>query len=176
MLHTAIDTMGDVWSWGYSEHGVLGNGSDGEFNKAEGSVKLAYCAEPTPRRVGALVGKKCVHVACGNGHCAAIAKDGVVFTWGNGQYGCLGHKDQNARWTPTPLAECRGKEVSCGQAHTAIMGWPVLRNGVVCSGALSLFMCGRVKASSQNAYAPRRPRTTCRRQPPCALCSLLLPP
>ena len=40
VFNLAIDETGDVWSWGYSEHGVLGNGSDGEFNKAEGSVKV----------------------------------------------------------------------------------------------------------------------------------------
>jgi len=30
-----------------------------------------------------------------------------------------------------------------------MIGWPVLRNGIVCTGAPSLFMCGRVKAASQ---------------------------
>ena len=28
-FNLAIDTNGDVWSWGWSEHGVLGNGDDG---------------------------------------------------------------------------------------------------------------------------------------------------
>ena len=114
-------------------------------------VQLSYSAEPTPKRIVTLQGLKCVHVACGNSHCAAISGEGVCYTWGNGNYGCLGHKDQNAQWRPKALEECRAQQVSCGTAHTAIMGWPVLRNGVVCTGALSLYMCGRVKAASQNA-------------------------
>ena len=33
------------------------------------------------------------------------------------------------------LDECRAQKVSCGAAHTAFQGWPVLRNGAVCRGA-----------------------------------------
>ena len=33
-----------------------------------------------------------------------------------------------------------------------MLGWPVLRNGQVCSGPTSLYMCGRVRSASQNAW------------------------
>jgi len=153
-FNLAIDGEGDVWSWGWSEFGVLGHNSDGEWNTKEGSVKLSYSAEPAPQRIAALGGKGCIDVACGQAHCAAVAKDGIVYTWGNGGYGRLGHKDQQDKWVPTPLLEVvRAREVSCGAAHTAAVGWSRLANGSVCSAAApSLFMWGKVKGASQNAW------------------------
>jgi hypothetical protein len=40
---------------GWSEFGVLGNGTDHEYNKAEGTVKLTYVPQATPERVQLLV-------------------------------------------------------------------------------------------------------------------------
>lgn len=156
-FNLAIDADGDVWSWGWSEHGVLGNGTDHQHNSREGTIKLTYEAVATPARVSRLASAGCVHVACGTHHCAAVDRDGLVYTWGNGGYGRLGHKDQTDLHTPKPLEECRGRQVCCGSAHTAILGWPVLRNGVVCTGAPSLFMCGRVKSATQNAWMYPKP-------------------
>ena len=151
-FNLAIDGQGDVWAWGWSEHGVLGNGTDGEFNKADGAVKLSYIAEPSPKRISALNGLKCIDAACGSHHCAAISSEGVVFTWGAGGYGRLGHKDQRDVWTPKPLEEIRGRKACCGAASTAVIGWPMLRSGVVYTAAPSLYMMGRVRAASQNAW------------------------
>jgi alpha-tubulin suppressor-like RCC1 family protein len=55
----------------------------------------------------------------GQHHCAAIDREGVVYTWGNGGYGRLGHKDQQDQWTPKSLRDScvRAREVSCGSAH-----------------------------------------------------------
>lgn len=50
-FNLAIDTSGDVWSWGWSEFGVLGHGTDGEHNTTDSSIKLSYIAESTPKRV-----------------------------------------------------------------------------------------------------------------------------
>ena len=151
-FNLAITEDGDVWSWGWSEFGVLGNGTDHQHNTKEGAVKLSYEAKGSPARVTKLIGQKCIHVACGQYHCVALSGEGVPFTWGNGGYGRLGHKDQQDLHTPKPLEECRAKEVSCGSASTALVGWAVLRNGTVCVGATSLFMCGRVRSASQNAW------------------------
>jgi len=154
-FNLAIDAEGDVWSWGWSEFGVLGHGTDGEWNTKEGSVKLSYSAETVPKRISALAGLGCVDVACGQHHCAAIDREGVVYTWGNGGYGRLGHKDQQDQWTPKSLRDScvRAREVSCGSAHTAAIGWTKLANGDVCWAAKpSLFMWGRVKGASQNAW------------------------
>ena len=153
-FNLAIDRDGDVWSWGWSEHGVLGNGSDGCYNTSDSSIKLTYSAEATPKRITTLLGKNCVDVACGQHHCAAVDGEGIVYTWGNGGYGRLGHKDQADKWAPTPIKEgLRAREVSCGSAHTAAIGWRRLPTGVVCSAAdPKLFLWGKVKGPSQNAW------------------------
>jgi len=155
----AIDSEGDVWSWGWSEFGVLGNGTDHQHNTKDGSVKLSYEARATPEKVRKLVGERCVHVACGAQHCAAVSESGVCYTWGNGGYGRLGHKDQTDLHTPKPFEEVRAQSVTCGHAHTAFLGWPLLRNGAVCmNGPPSFFMCGRVKVRAHACLPERRPR------------------
>jgi alpha-tubulin suppressor-like RCC1 family protein len=152
-FNLAIDKAGEVWSWGWSEFGVIGNGTDHEYNMAEGTVKLSYQACAAPERVKRLAGLGCVHVACGQQHCAAIGGDGTVFTWGAGGYGRLGHKDQADVHEPKPLVDCRGAQVGCGAVHTAIMGFPAVRTGVFAMGAKpQLFCCGRVKSAMQNSW------------------------
>ena len=151
-FNLAIDEHGDVWAWGWSEYGVLGAGTDGAYNTKEGAIKMSYTAEYAPRRVPALLGKKCLHVACGQHHCAAIDGEGVVYTWGEGGYGRLGHRNQADVWTPKPLAELRARAVTCGAVHTAALGWAVHHNGAVAAGAPGLWMWGRVKSAQQNAW------------------------
>ncbi len=41
----------------------------------------------------------------------ALSKSGLVFTWGSGEYGKLGHKDQKDRLVPTIVDAMRKKEV-----------------------------------------------------------------
>ena len=64
--------------------------------------------------------KKIVDAACGK-HCAA-ASDGTVYTWGNGGYGRLGHRDQANLHTPKALPELKASRVSAGSAYTAALG------------------------------------------------------
>lgn len=156
-FNLALDRDGDVWSWGWSEFGVLGNGTDGQYNKSESSIKLSYEAQAKPQPVLKLKGAKTVQVCCGASHCVTVATDGTCYTWGSGGYGRLGHKDQKDVWVPQPLAEVRAAQVSAGAAHTMCLGYAVLRNGVVCSGQPSLFMWGRVKSASQDPWMYPKP-------------------
>ena len=121
------DADGGLWSFGWSEFGVLGNGTDGEHNLADGSVKLSYQAVSTPARIASLRDKKIVDAACGTAHCVAAASDGTVYTWGNGGYGRLGHRDQANLHTPKALPELKASRVSAGSAYTAALGWAVRR-------------------------------------------------
>jgi hypothetical protein len=65
-------------------------------------VKLAYSPQPVPTAVAALraAGAKIVKVALGHNHCVAVDAEGKVYTWGNGGYGRLGHKEQKDEWLP----------------------------------------------------------------------------
>ena len=80
----------------------LGHGEDHEYNAKEGTVKLAYAPQPVPTVVMALksAGARITKVACGHNHVVAVDAAGKVYTWGNGGYGRLGHKEQKDEWLP----------------------------------------------------------------------------
>ena len=55
-------------------------------------------------------------------HTACVTKDGELFTWGEGQYGKLGHGDETNQRTPKrvdALVGVKAIQVSCGLCHTA---------------------------------------------------------
>ena len=121
-----VTSDGELYSWGWSEFGQLGHGTDGSFNQSASSVKITYEAERTPRRVGGFGAHgKVVAVACGPHHVAALTADGTAFTWGAGGYGRLGHKDQADVWAPKALPNFLFKSVSCGNCWTCGVGWQV---------------------------------------------------
>lgn len=156
-FNLAVDQDGEVWAWGWSEFGVMGNGTDGCYNQKDGAVKLTYEIQSTPRAILKLKGHKMVQVACGNQHCAAVESDGMCYTWGSGGYGRLGHKDQKDKWVPSALPEMRAKSVSCGNLYTAAVGHPVLRDGSVCIGQASFYMWGRCKSATQDSWMYPKP-------------------
>ena len=70
---------GALFTSGCGRHGKLGHGG-------------APTATQRPRRVlGALAGKRVSGVAAGANHSVASTVDGLVFTWGMGMFGQLGH-------------------------------------------------------------------------------------
>lgn len=44
-----------------------------------------------PTLIGSLSGKNVVQLATGANYSAAVTEDGLLFTWGKGAYGRLGH-------------------------------------------------------------------------------------
>ncbi|XP_042495215.1 protein RCC2 homolog isoform X1 [Macadamia integrifolia] len=85
---------------GLPQFGQLGHGTDNEYNTKEGSVRLAYEAQPRPRAIASLSGDTIVKVACGTNHTVAVDSEGFVYTWGFGGYGRLGHREQKDEWVP----------------------------------------------------------------------------
>lgn len=59
-------------------------------------------------------------LSMGAGHCAAVTDTGLVFTWGQGRYGQLGHGDSLDKIVPQPVQGISGeiKIVSAGFYHT----------------------------------------------------------
>ena len=45
------------------------------------------------KKVETFAGQRVVAVATGVVHCLAITADGAVFAWGEGECGCLGHRE-----------------------------------------------------------------------------------
>ncbi|KAL7377166.1 hypothetical protein ABVT39_023074 [Epinephelus coioides] len=105
--HTlAITVEGEVFSWGDGEYGKLGHGN---------SATQKY-----PKIIqGPLFGKVVVCVSAGYRHSAAVTNDGELYTWGEGDFGRLGHSDSQSRNVPTLVKDVSGVgQVACGSSHT----------------------------------------------------------
>ncbi|XP_075899766.1 putative E3 ubiquitin-protein ligase HERC1 isoform X1 [Nelusetta ayraudi] len=105
--HTlAITVEGEVFSWGDGEYGKLGHGN---------SATQKY-----PKIIqGPLYSKVVVCVSAGYRHSAAVTNDGELYTWGEGDFGRLGHSDSQSRNVPTLVKDISGVgQVACGSSHT----------------------------------------------------------
>ena len=101
----AITNSGEVYSWGEGSYGRLGHGDTATIK--------------TPKRVEALKDVVIVQVCCGSRHSAAITADGVLYTWGSGTDGKLGHGSTESAYTPKVLsAVSNAVHVACAASHT----------------------------------------------------------
>ncbi|XP_007558653.1 probable E3 ubiquitin-protein ligase HERC4 isoform X2 [Poecilia formosa] len=106
----ALSVSGGVFSWGRNDCGQLGLGD----------TKDMY----TPACVRSLNLKKTGDICCGKDHTVVLTKHGVVFTFGSGQYGQLGHNSLRNELRPRLVAELWGAKVikiACGRYHTLVL-------------------------------------------------------
>lgn len=105
----ALGSDGTVYSWGLSLAGQLGHGDT-----------WAYF---WPTRIGgSLEGIRIDHISCGPYHTAAVSQEGLLFTWGDGVFGKLGHGSHQSFLSPKiveSLVSCWVLDASCGSWHTA---------------------------------------------------------
>ena len=105
----ALTANGAIWSWG--------SGGDGRLGHGEGVTLLN-----TPTRLPAtLDGERAVSVSAGGLHSLTLTADGSVWSWGNGNYGRLGHGDEQRQWQPKKVEALAGQRVvtvSAGQYHS----------------------------------------------------------
>ncbi|XP_033110692.1 probable E3 ubiquitin-protein ligase HERC1 [Anneissia japonica] len=105
--HTlALTTEGQVFSWGDGDYGKLGHGNT--------------ATQKYPKMIqGILTGKVVVGISAGYRHSACITHDGQLYTWGEGDYGRLGHGDSNSKNCPTLVKDISSVgQVICGSSHT----------------------------------------------------------
>ncbi|XP_043542936.1 probable E3 ubiquitin-protein ligase HERC1 isoform X3 [Chiloscyllium plagiosum] len=105
--HTlAVTAEGDIFSWGDGDYGKLGHGN---------SATQKY-----PKLIqGPLLGKIVVCVSAGYRHSASVTSDGELYTWGEGDFGRLGHSDSHSRNLPTLVKDISSVgQVACGSSHT----------------------------------------------------------
>jgi len=107
-----IDGEGRLSSCGWAgglRPGLLGHG--------EGVTRL-----DTPTRLSStLGGERAVSVSAGVGHTLALTADGAVWSWGDGNYGQLGHGDRQNQLLPKKVEAFAGQHVvavSAGDSHS----------------------------------------------------------
>ncbi|XP_048738015.2 probable E3 ubiquitin-protein ligase HERC1 isoform X3 [Ostrea edulis] len=105
--HTlALTSNGEVYSWGDGDYGKLGHGT--------------HSTQKCPKLVkGPLFGKVVKCVSAGYRHSAAVTEDGELYTWGDGEFGRLGHDYASSKNFPTKVQAIESVGlVACGGSHT----------------------------------------------------------
>ena len=84
--HTlALTEDGKVFSWGDGDYGKLGHGN--------------AATQKSPKQImGHLTDKVVVQISAGYRHSAAVTNEGQLYTWGEGDFGRLGHGDSQCRF------------------------------------------------------------------------------
>lgn len=105
----AIAAGGDVYCWGYNDHGQVGIGSDGEDVLR-------------PARVAGLDGRA-VAIAAGSNHSCAALADGRVRCWGINTFGQLGDGTKERRNAPVDVVGLGGAAVAvaAGSGHSCAL-------------------------------------------------------
>ncbi|KAH0713722.1 hypothetical protein KY289_009681 [Solanum tuberosum] len=110
--HAALVTkQGEIFSWGEESGGRLGHGIDSDVLH--------------PKLIDALSHSNIELVACGENHTCAVTLSGDLYTWGDGDFGLLGHGNEVSHWVPKrvngPLEGIHVSYISCGPWHTAVV-------------------------------------------------------
>ena len=64
-----------------------------------------------PKKIEAFAGQRVVAVSAGAGHSLALAADGSVWSWGDGDYGKLGHGNRQYQLLPKKVEAFAGQRV-----------------------------------------------------------------
>ncbi|KAJ8262179.1 hypothetical protein GJAV_G00163400 [Gymnothorax javanicus] len=137
----ALSLSGTVYAWGRNNKGQLGVG-----DKEDRYV---------PSILKSLNLKGTVFISCGYEHTAALSKGGVMFTFGSGEYGQLGHNSFRDELQPRLVAELWGSrvtQIACGGHHTLV--YVASLKKVYSFGCGEQGQLGNGQASNQNVPLP----------------------
>ncbi|KAL3501397.1 hypothetical protein ACH5RR_035846 [Cinchona calisaya] len=141
-LTVALTTAGKVYTMGSTVHGQLGRPlADGK----------------TPSCVGGLIADSFIEeIACGSHHVAVLTSKMLVYTWGKGSNGQLGHGDNDDRNTPVLVDFLKDRQVKivvCGSNFTAAIcrhKWISSADNSVCSSCRNPFNFRRKRHNCYN--------------------------
>ncbi|XP_015429351.1 PREDICTED: LOW QUALITY PROTEIN: E3 ubiquitin-protein ligase HERC2 [Dufourea novaeangliae] len=108
----ALTSNGELYTWGRGNYGRLGHGNSEDVT--------------VPMLVTGLNGHMIVYVACGSGdsHTLCVTASGIVFSWGDGDYGKLGRGGCDGSKTPKivdKLLDINVAKVYCGGQFSAAL-------------------------------------------------------
>lgn len=111
---SALDTQGNVWSWG--------NGSDGQLGLgAAGDNVIDEAGHTTPQKIHAI--SDVIAISRGSAHCLLLKTDGTVFAFGRNQEGQLGNGSHNTHDSPVKVSGLTNiVQVSASASSYAIDG------------------------------------------------------
>lgn len=112
-----VSSAGRLMSCGseaVGQNGVLGHGDEHR------ELGIDCNVIPSPTSLPTMTGIRINRISAGSGFSVAVSADGMVYTWGKGNYGCLGHG--NADSSPVPklihaLTSVRITSVAAGHFH-----------------------------------------------------------
>ncbi|XP_023713900.1 E3 ubiquitin-protein ligase HERC2 [Cryptotermes secundus] len=101
----AITSNGELYTWGLGEYGRLGHGDN--------------VTQLKPKLVKSLLGNRIVQVACGSrdAQTLALSDEGLVFSWGDGDFGKLGRGGSEGCNTPHNIERLNNMgvcQIECG--------------------------------------------------------------
>lgn len=99
----AIDSNGNVYTWGNQDQGQLGNG------KANGAYSSSMIKEEVRYK----------NVSFGDKHCLAMDSDGNIWSWGLNNSGQLGNGNKNNTNVPIKVKDGNFRQVSAGKGTSA---------------------------------------------------------
>ncbi|KAG2456459.1 HERC2 ligase, partial [Polypterus senegalus] len=101
----AITSSGELYTWGLGEYGRLGHGDN--------------TTQLRPKLVKVLLGHRVIQVACGSrdAQTLALTDEGLVFSWGDGDFGKLGRGGSEGCNIPQNIERLNGQgvcQIECG--------------------------------------------------------------
>ncbi|RMF94922.1 MAG: hypothetical protein D6734_06760, partial [Candidatus Schekmanbacteria bacterium] len=103
---TALQNNGAIYTWGYNNHGQLGNNTSGEGTRADSPQPIITDTHFT-------------NVYAGHAQAIAIKDDGTLWGWGFNGKGSLGDGTTEDKTTPTQLGtESDWHSIFVGYEHT----------------------------------------------------------
>ncbi|KAI9145837.1 regulator of chromosome condensation 1/beta-lactamase-inhibitor protein II [Paraphysoderma sedebokerense] len=142
-----LTESGNIWAFGSPAYGQLGQNDDGQRIVSAGRVELDYKSSPV-QIGGILKNKKIIDIACGDNHSLALDSDGAIYSWGRGDDGRLGHRDQVNQLVPKLVEELATdsrnvgvKSIACGEGISLAV-----------SGMGQIFIWGKYRKTDANMY------------------------
>ena len=101
-----LTEKGQVWTFGCGDDGQLGLGVDGMASDGDGDGDADdddYVVHAVPQLVKALCDVRIEFICLGQMHALALSNKGLLWSWGNNEYGQLGTGDRSNRNEPTSV-------------------------------------------------------------------------